>query len=120
MDIDIKSINGWIPPSPVKCTPKQITQVDSEVNSVGDLIIKKILSVKQCFEIEWQYITESQVQRICKEFANFDALVVYRDFSDGKIKKGRFYPGDRQPVPSCQYINGEIVYKSFPLNVVQK
>lgn len=120
MDIDIKSINGWIPPSPVKCTPKQITQVNSEVNSVGDLIIKKILSVKQCFEIEWQYITESQVQRICKEFANFDALVVYRDFSDGKIKKGRFYPGDRQPVPSCQYINGEIVYKSFPLNIVQK
>lgn len=120
MDIDIKSINGWIPPSPVKCTPKQITQVNSEVNSVGDLIIKKILSVKQCFEIEWQYITESQVQRICKEFANFDTLVVYRDFSDGKIKKGRFYPGDRQPVPSCQYINGEIVYKSFPLNIVQK
>ena len=120
MDIDIKTINGWVPPSPVKCTPKQITQVESETNSVGDLIIKKILSVKQCFEIEWQFITESQVQRICKEFADFNALVVFRDFSDGKTKNGRFYPGDRQPVPSLQYKNGEIIYKSFPLNIVQK
>ena len=120
MEILLKTINGWTPPSPVKCTPKQITQVDSMVNSVGDLIIKKILSVKMAFDIEWKNLSESQVQRICKEMQTFDAVVVYKDFSDGKIKSGRFYPGDRQPVPSVVYQNGEMMYETFPLSVIQK
>lgn len=120
MDILVKSINGWVPPSPVKCTPKQITQVDSEVNSVGDLTIKSILSVKMCFEIEWKDLTESQVRSICAEFADFNALVSYEDFSDGVIKQGRFYPSDRQPIPALVYKNGEKRYDSFPLNIVEK
>ncbi len=120
MEILIKTINGWTPPSPVKCTPRQITQVDSETNTVGDLIIKKILSVKMAFEVEWKYLTASQVQRICSELSNFDARIVYKDFSDGQEKTGYFYPGDRQPVPSVVYKNGEIVYETFPLNIIQK
>lgn len=120
MKILLKTINGWTPPSPVKCTPKKITQVDSEVNSVGDLIIKKILSEKMAFDIEWKYLRESQVQRICGEMNSFHALVVYEDLEDGKTKSGRFYPGDRQPVPSMVYQNGEMLYETFPLSIIQK
>lgn len=120
MEILIKSINGWIPPSPDLCTPTRITQVDSEVNSVGDLNIKKILSVKMKFALEWKNITKSQAQRIMSEFQNFNALVTYEDIITGTIKSGRFYPGDYQPVPSVIYQNGEMIYKSFPLNIVEK
>lgn len=120
MEILIKSINGWIPPSPVQCNPTRITQVDSEVNSVGDLNIKKLLSTKMKFAVEWQHITKSQAQRIMSEMQNFNALVVYEDIVTGATKSGRFYPGDFQPVPSVAYQNGEMIYKSFPLNIIEK
>ena len=48
----LKTINGWTPPSPTKCTPTRITQVDSETDSVGNLQIKKILSVKNALQKE--------------------------------------------------------------------
>lgn len=118
--IEIISFNGWTPPSPVSCLPKQITPVDSETNSVGDLIITAVYPAKNAFQIEWSFLTESQVQRICSEFADFNCLVEFKDFADGKLKTGRFYPADRQPVPIPAYRNGEMLYKSFPLNIIQK
>lgn len=120
MKAHIKNINGWVPPSPVKCTPTLITQVQSETDSVGNLEIKKILSRKMKFQLEWQNITESEAQRIMKEFWDFNALVVYEDLLTGKEKTGRFYPGDFSPVPQLIYKNGERIYKSFPLNIVEK
>ena len=120
METLLKTINGWTPPSPVKCNPIRITQVKSEVDSVGNLQIKKILSIKMKFEIEWQFISKSQAQRIMKELSNFNALVTYEDLLTGTTKSGRFYPGDYQPVPSMVYKNGEMIYKSFSLNIVEK
>lgn len=120
MEILLKSINGWVPPSPVKCTPTRIQQVQSETDSVGNLKIKKLLTVKMKFEIEWQFITVSTARRIMKELADFNALVVYVDLITGKEKSGRFYPGDFQPVPSTTYWNKEMLYKSFPLNIIEK
>ena len=71
----LKTINGWTPPSPTKCTPTRITQVDSETDSVGNLQIKKILSVKMKFELEWKYIPVSTARRILSELSGFNALV---------------------------------------------
>lgn len=120
MKILLETVNGWTPPSPVKCNPTRIQQVDSETNTNGDLIIKKLLSSKMKFEIEWEWIPESTAQRIMREFMDFNALVVYRDLITGQRKSGRFYPGDYQPIPSVVYKNGEMLYKSFPLNIVEK
>ncbi len=120
MEILLKSINGWVPPSPIKCTPTRIQQVQSETDSVGNLKIKKMLTAKMKFEMEWQFITVSTAQRIMKEFADFNALVVYKDLITGKEKTGYFYPGDFQPVPSTVYQNNEMLYKSFPLNIIEK
>ena len=80
----------------------------------------KLLTAKMKFEIEWQFITVSIAQRIMKEFADFNALVVYKDLITGKEKTGYFYPGDYQPVPSTVYQNREMLYKSFPLNIIEK
>lgn len=87
---------------------------------MGNLQIKKILSVKMKFEIEWKFLSKSTAQRIMREFQDFNALVKYEDLLTGEIKSGRFYPGDYQPVPSVVYLNGEMLYKSFPLNIVEK
>lgn len=87
---------------------------------MGNLQIKKILSVKMKFEIEWKFLSKSTAQRIMREFQDFNALVEYEDLLTGEIKSGRFYPGDYQPVPSVVYWNGEMLYNSFPLNIVEK
>lgn len=120
MEILLKTINGWAPPSPVKCTPTRITQVDSETDSVGNLKIKRILSVKMKFEIEWKFLPVSTARRIMSELSNFDALVTYEDLLTGAQQSGRFYPGDYQPVPSVVYKNGEMLYETFPLSIIQK
>lgn len=120
MDVMLKTINGWTPPSPTKFKPRLITQVDSETDSVGNLQIKKILSKKMKFEVEWKYIPESDARRIMREFSNFDALVTYVDLMTGAQKSGRFYPGDFVPVPSVVMQNGEMLYETFPLNIVEK
>lgn len=116
----LKTINGWTPPSPTKCTPTRITQVDSETDSVGNLQIKKILSVKMKFELEWKYIPVSTARRIMSELSGFNALVAYEDLLTGAQKSGRFYPGDFAPVPSVVYQNGEMLYETFALNIVEK
>ncbi len=120
METLVKTINGWTPPSPEKCNPIRITQVKSETDSTGNLQIKKILSVKMKFELEWKFISKSTAQRIMKELSDFNALVTYEDIVTGETKSGRFYPGDYQPVPSLVYKNGEMLYKSFPLNIIEK
>lgn len=120
MKILLKSINGWTPPSPVKCTPTRITQVQSETDSVGNLQIKKILSVKMKFELEWKYIPVSQARRIMSEFADFNALVTYEDLLTGAQNSGCFYPGDFAPVPSVVSQNGEMQYETFALNIIEK
>lgn len=120
MEIHLKTINGWKPPSPVDCKPTRITQVDSETDSVGNLKIKKILSRKMKFQVEWQFIAESTARRIMQEFDNFDALVIYEDLLTGKEYSGRFYPSDYCPVLSVVYVNGERLYKSFPLSIIEK
>lgn len=116
----LKSINGWVPPSPVKCTPTRVQQVQSETDSVGNLKIKKLLTVKMKFEMEWRFITKSDVQRIMKEMSGFNALVIYEDLITGKEKSGYFYPGDFQPVPSVVYKDKELFYDSFPLTIIEK
>lgn len=120
MEILLKTINGWKPPSATKCTPTRITQVDSETDSVGNLRIKKILSVKMKFELEWKYISVSAARRIMSELADFNALVTYEDLLTGTQKSGRFYPGDYAPVPSVTFQNGEMLYETFALNIVEK
>lgn len=120
MGVLLKTINGWAPPSPTKCTPTRITQVDSETDSVGNLQIKKILSVKMKFELEWKFIPVGTARRIMSELADFNALVTYEDLVTGTQKSGRFYPGDYSPVPSVVFQNGEMLYESFALNIVEK
>lgn len=120
MQAMLKTINGWTPPSPTKCTPTRITQVDSETDSVGNLQIKKILSVKMKFELEWKFLPVSTARRIMSELSDFNALVTYEDLVTGAQKSGRFYPGDFAPVPSVVVQNGEMLYETFALNVVEK
>lgn len=120
MEILLKTINGWTPPSPTKCTPTRITQVQSETDSVGNLQIKRILSVKMKFELEWKNIPVRTARRIMSEFADFNALCVYEDLLTGAQKSGRFYPGDFAPVPSVISQNGEMLYETFPLNIIEK
>ena len=116
----LKTINGWTPPSPTKCTPTRITQVYSETDSVGNLQIKKILSVKMKFELEWKFLPVSTALRIMSELSDFNALVTYEDLVTGAQKSGRFYPGDFAPVPSVVVQNGEMLYETFALNIVEK
>lgn len=118
--MQIRKINGWVPPSPTVCNPTRITQVDSETDSMGNLKIKKILSRKVKFQLEWNFITWDLASRIMKEFDNFDAVVVYEDMLTGEEKTGRFYPGDYSPVPSVILVNGKPIYEKLPLNIVEK
>lgn len=118
--MQIVTINGWVPPSTTVCNPTRITQVQSETDSLGNLKIKKILSRKMKFQLEWEKLPEDLVRRIMKEFDNFDALVVYEDLLTGKEKTGRFYPGDYSPVPSVIVDKGKLIYRKFPLNIIEK
>lgn len=52
--------------------------------------------------------------------SGFNALVTYEDLLTGVQKSGRFYPGDFAPVPSVIYQNGEMLYETFALNIVEK
>lgn len=119
MNLLVKSIGGYSGfPSPVKCTPLEITQVKSTTNSVGDLIIEKVFQIKLKFEIEWKFIKKTEVQKLISLVKSFHTEVVYEDLETGNIVRGKyFYPNDRQPIPS---LFDDTIYETFALTLIQK
>lgn len=91
--------------------------MDSEVNTAGTLIIKKIKSEKIKFTLEWRFIPEAKVRMIMNLFRGFNCAVVYIDLFSGSEKTGYFYPGDFQPAPN---IGAGNIYDTFALNIVEK
>jgi len=94
----IQSVGGVIIPSPSKYDWKLSDVSSPDAGRTEDgLMHKELITQKVHLELEWQYITDAEVQTILAAFNASEYLdVQYYDYKAMAFLTKTFYVGDRQ------------------------
>lgn len=90
----------------------------AERNANGTMIIERI-ATKRKLELNWLFLTRSEVSQILKAVSPVFFSVKYMDPEDDVMKTGTFYCGNRS-TGMIDFRNGVPRYKDVKFNLVER
>ena len=111
-------INGVAMPTPSDYNVGIQNIVKAERNARGKMIIE-LITTKRKIEFSWNYLTNSDLQKVLTAVSPVLFSVEYQDPQSGGIKTGMFYTGDRK-AGAMSYVNGVMRWSDIKFNLVEQ
>lgn len=111
-------INGVEIPTPSTFNPSIMNLSNSERNANG-MMIMEIIAQKQKLELSWKIISAEKLSSVLNLIDSTFFQVEYPNPKTNKTTTKTMYCGDRT-VGVMSYIDGEIKYKDFKVNFIER